>query len=86
MRSRDVICESDIRQAGAVLQCAGQNLRLKHATAEIARSYDSIAQQWLEPHLAANGIRQHEQALKFRPNGGRALDVGCGCSGRFPRS
>lgn len=51
--------------------------------AEIARSYDSIAQQWLEPHLAANGIWQHEQALKFRPRGGRALDVGCGCSGRF---
>lgn len=53
--------------------------------AEIAESYDSIARQWLEPHLDTNGMRQHEHALKFRPRGGRALDVGCGCSGRFLR-
>jgi predicted TPR repeat methyltransferase len=53
--------------------------------AEIAGSYDTIAHQWLEPHLAENGIQQHEQALQFRPSGGRALDVGCGCSGRFIR-
>jgi SAM-dependent methyltransferase len=53
--------------------------------ADIARSYDSIAHHWLEPHLATNGIRQHEHALKFRPRGGLALDVGCGCSGRFLR-
>ncbi len=53
--------------------------------AEIAKSYDSIAHQWLEPHLTTNGIRQHEQALRFRPKGGLALDVGCGCSGRFLR-
>jgi len=52
---------------------------------EIATSYDSIAHQWLEPHLTTNGIRQHEQALRFRPRGGRALDVGCGCNGRFLR-
>ena len=53
--------------------------------AETAHSYDSIAHQWLAPHLASNGIRQHEHALKFRPRGGRALDVGCGCSSRFHR-
>jgi SAM-dependent methyltransferase len=52
---------------------------------EIAESYDSIAHQWLEPHLVTNGIRQHERALKFRPSGGLALDVGCGCNGRFIR-
>ena len=52
---------------------------------EIAKSYDSIAQRWLEPHLATNGIRQHEQALKFRSGGGLALDVGCGCNDRFRR-
>lgn len=52
---------------------------------EIAESYDAIAEQWLEPHLATNGLRQHEHALRFRPKGGRALDVGCGCNGRFLR-
>lgn len=50
---------------------------------DLATSYDTIAHQWLEPHLATNGIRQHEHALKFREGGGLALDVGCGCSGRF---
>jgi SAM-dependent methyltransferase len=53
--------------------------------AEIAASYDSIAHRWLEPHLDQNGIRQHEHALKFRPNGGLALDVGSGSNGRFIR-
>ncbi len=53
--------------------------------AEIAASYDSIAERWLEPHLTTNGIRQHEHALRFRPKGGLALDVGCGCNGRFLR-
>lgn len=51
--------------------------------AEIADSYDSIAHQWLEPHLATNGVRQHEHAVTFRQGGGLALDVGCGCSDRF---
>jgi 2-polyprenyl-3-methyl-5-hydroxy-6-metoxy-1,4-benzoquinol methylase len=53
--------------------------------AEIAESYDSIAHRWLEPPLTTNGIPQHEHAVKFRPKGGRALDVGCGCNGRFLR-
>jgi 2-polyprenyl-3-methyl-5-hydroxy-6-metoxy-1,4-benzoquinol methylase len=53
--------------------------------AEIAASYDAIAHQWLEPHLDLNGIRQHEHALKFRDAPGSALDVGCGCNGRFIR-
>ena len=53
--------------------------------ADIADSYDSIAHLWLEPHLATNGIRQHEHALKFRTKGERALDIGCGCNGRFLR-
>ena len=52
---------------------------------EIAASYDAIAERWLEPRLETNGIRQHEQAVRFRAGGGRALDVGCGCSGRFTR-
>lgn len=53
--------------------------------AEIAESYDAIAHQWLEPHLDQNGLRQHEQALRFRPSGGLALDVGCGCNDRLLR-
>ena len=53
--------------------------------AEIAKSYDAIAHQWLEPFLETNGIHQHEHALQFRPPGGTALDVGSGCSGRFIR-
>lgn len=52
---------------------------------DIGASYDTIAHQWLEPFLAGNGIRQHMHALQFRPRGGRALDVGCGCNGRFLR-
>ncbi|MBE7210658.1 MAG: class I SAM-dependent methyltransferase [Gluconacetobacter diazotrophicus] len=52
---------------------------------EVAASYDAIAERWLEPHLETNGIRQHEQAVRFRAGGGHALDVGCGCSGRFIR-
>jgi 2-polyprenyl-3-methyl-5-hydroxy-6-metoxy-1,4-benzoquinol methylase len=52
---------------------------------EIADSYDAISHQWLEPHLEQNGIRQHEQALRFRSGGGSALDVGSGCNGRFIR-
>jgi 2-polyprenyl-3-methyl-5-hydroxy-6-metoxy-1,4-benzoquinol methylase len=51
----------------------------------ISESYDAIAHQWLGSHLEANGIRQHEHALKFRSGGGIALDVGSGCSGRFIR-
>lgn len=53
--------------------------------ADLASSYDSIAHQWLEPHLDTNGIRQHEHALQFRPRGGVALDLGCSCNGRFFR-
>ncbi len=52
---------------------------------ETAESYDRIAERWLEPFLEPNGIRQHEQALQFRPDGGVALDVGSGCSGRLIR-
>jgi predicted TPR repeat methyltransferase len=53
--------------------------------AEIAESYDTLAEQWLNPDLETNGISQHLRALQFLPGGGVALDVGCGCSGRFVR-
>lgn len=50
---------------------------------QIAESYDSIAHQWLDEHLDTSGITLHEHALKFRPSGGAAIDLGCGCNGRF---
>ncbi len=50
---------------------------------EIGRSYDEIAPGWLEAHLQSNGIAQHERALAFVTQRGTALDVGCGCNGRF---
>jgi len=52
---------------------------------EIAESYDTLAEQWLNPDLETNGMGQHRRALQFRPGDGVALDVGCGCSGRFVR-
>lgn len=53
--------------------------------AEIARSYDQIARQWLEPHLQTNGIAAFQRALQFvgTESPRFALDVGCGCNPRF---
>lgn len=50
---------------------------------ETGRAYDSIARKWLEPHLRTNGVDAFRRALGFVKNRGRALDVGCGCNGRF---
>ena len=47
------------------------------------RQYDGIAHLWQEPHLQGNGIPQFERAIRFIKNRGPALDIGCGCSGRF---
>mgnify|MGYP001283912059 CR=1 FL=1 len=52
---------------------------------QVAESYDSIAHHWLGGHLDTNGIALHAHALKFRPAGGAAIDLGCGCNGRFLR-
>jgi SAM-dependent methyltransferase len=52
----------------------------------IASAYDGIAERWLDGRFnPANGIRQHEQALRFLQGGadGWALNVGCGCNTRF---
>jgi predicted TPR repeat methyltransferase len=52
----------------------------------IASAYDDIAERWLDDRFnQANGIRQHEQALRFLQSdaGGWALNVGCGCNTRF---
>ena len=51
---------------------------------EVAQSYDAIASQWSgEDFNRANGIEAHRKALQFLDRTGRALDVGCGSSGRF---
>ncbi|WP_394795999.1 class I SAM-dependent methyltransferase [Armatimonas sp.] len=53
-------------------------------TTQTAASYDQIAQHWAEESFNhENGIAQHERALHFAPPTGRALDVGCGSSGRI---
>lgn len=52
--------------------------------AEVATSYDAIASQWSSPGFdRENGISAHRRALQFLAHTGRALDVGCGSSGRI---
>lgn len=51
---------------------------------EVAKSYDRIAEHWTgERFPRSNGIAAHERAIAFTKLRGRALDVGCGSSGRF---
>jgi SAM-dependent methyltransferase len=52
--------------------------------AEIAQSYDQLADQWnSDAFPRENGIKQHERAIAFAKNRRCALDVGCGSSGRI---
>jgi SAM-dependent methyltransferase len=52
--------------------------------AEIAQSYDQLADQWNSDGFPRdNGIKQHERAIAFAKNRHYALDVGCGSSGRI---
>jgi 2-polyprenyl-3-methyl-5-hydroxy-6-metoxy-1,4-benzoquinol methylase len=51
---------------------------------EVAHSYDQLAQLWAGSDFHRdNGIPQHRRALQFVSTPGKALDVGCGSSGRF---
>ena len=51
---------------------------------EIAASYDRIASHLAQAgFLQTNGLLAHQRALQFAGRGGNALDVGCGCNGRF---
>lgn len=53
---------------------------------EIGQKYDQIAAWWLEQMRGStSGIAALERALKYVKNQGSALDVGCGCEGRFIR-
>lgn len=49
-----------------------------------AANYDQIAQHWDNSHFDRTyGIRQHQRALQFLQGSGKALDIGCGSSGRI---
>ncbi len=51
---------------------------------EVARSYDQLADRWNSDVFPPNyGIVQHERAIAFLKEKRRALDIGCGCSGRI---
>lgn len=52
---------------------------------ETGRSYDQIAEIWnSDTFNRRNGLAAHERALTFLSRrDGRAIDLGCGCSGRF---
>ncbi len=50
---------------------------------EIGVRYDRIARRWQENTHESYGMTQLEKAISFVKNKGRALDVGCGSTGRF---
>ena len=51
---------------------------------ETGKAYDSIVERWSDDRFnMENGIDQHKRAISFVENKGLALDVGCGCTGRF---
>jgi SAM-dependent methyltransferase len=51
---------------------------------EIAKSYDQLAEQWNSDRFPRdNGIEQHKRAIAFLKEKRRALDIGCGSSGRI---
>ncbi|MFA0809962.1 class I SAM-dependent methyltransferase [Microbulbifer epialgicus] len=51
---------------------------------EIGKAYDKLTYLWEgEEFNRENGIDQHKLALTFVKSRGKALDVGCGCTGRF---
>ena len=51
---------------------------------EIGNSYDQLADQWNSDTFSRQyGIKQHERAIRFVKEKRRALDIGCGSSGRI---
>jgi len=51
---------------------------------EIGKAYDQITDLWQSPDFnMQNGIAQHKRAIAFTKKRGKALDVGCGCTGRI---
>lgn len=53
---------------------------------ELGKKYDKIAHWWHAQHEHSRyGLHALERALQWAPQGGEALDVGCGAGGRFIR-
>ncbi|MEM7599789.1 MAG: class I SAM-dependent methyltransferase [Verrucomicrobiota bacterium] len=51
---------------------------------DVATAYDVLAEHWDSDQFnRQNGISAHERALQFLKVRKRAIDIGCGCSGRF---
>lgn len=51
---------------------------------DIGKGYDQITHLWeSEGFNLGNGVAQHKRAIAFGDQKGMALDVGCGCTGRF---
>lgn len=51
---------------------------------DIGKAYNKITHLWESGKFNRNnGIDQHDRAIAFVKNRGHALDVGCGCTGRF---
>ncbi|MEM1143158.1 MAG: class I SAM-dependent methyltransferase [Pseudomonadota bacterium] len=51
---------------------------------DTGRAYDRITHLWDQTTFNnENGLAQHRRALQFVGGPGTALDVGCGCTGRF---
>jgi len=49
-----------------------------------AENYNKIADHWASENFNRNnGVEQHKRALQFVKNTGRAIDIGCGGSGRI---
>lgn len=52
--------------------------------ADIGSAYNEITHLWQsEKFKLANGMEAHKKALSFVKGRGKALDIGCGCTGRF---
>lgn len=51
---------------------------------DIGKAYDQITHLWEGSDFNRNnGIDAHRRALTFADTRGEALDIGCGCTGRF---
>ena len=53
-------------------------------TKQQASNYDKIAEHWNGSNFNRhNGIEQHKRAINFSNGNGKAIDIGCGSSGRI---